>query len=246
MSKHGFCLAAGVLLTAPAFVSGAETSGAGAGEPVTGSTAAPIDGGRMLLPVTTGFISPDGGREGGGGGGGQGASAAPVISTVPEVAVDTAPPFPQNQCFCIQPQPPSPFNPSPYYLGQLTTVSPKCASLKMQMKFNEKPVFEQVVFCEELGKCWKKTARYAEKGRGLGNDLLAAREKYGVCCPGADAGPAACDEKCRKKWETKVKELESEIEGNEKASVEARGKCVHDFIQERMRARPGNKQAGVQ
>lgn len=239
MSRYGLCLAAGVLLAAPAFVSGSEKSVPAANEPVAGSTGTLIDGGRILLPVTTGFVSPDaGGQKGGGGGGGQASSPAPVISTAP-AAVETVPPFPQNQCFCMQPQPPSPFHPVPYYVGQLTTVSPRCEKLKLQ--FGAKPVFEQLALCEELGKCWKQTGRYAEKGRGLEKELAAAREKYRACCPGAGPGSAACDDKCFRTWEIKIRKLEQDMEKNDKAAVADRGKCVSGFIEERMRVKPAKK-----
>jgi len=149
-----FLLAAGVLTAA---------AGLAAGQSAPVSTA-PAGGG-ILLPMTTGFIS--GGQE-------KGAGEMFLASSVPTGGIpDSNARIPFNHCFCVAPKAPTPTDPLPYFIGNLTAAAPQCGTMKMKLK--NKPILEQLVFCQELGRCWQSTASWAEKLYRLKNKISGAR-----------------------------------------------------------------------
>lgn len=172
-----FCslgLAAGVLMAAGAFVYGAETHGEGAGvssatvqQPAAGP-AAPAGGG-ILLPLTTGFVAGAGEQK-------DGATAVQASSeTAAEVIPDSGPVIPMNHCHCVMPRTPTPMDPMPYYIGKLTEVSPLCK--KTELKLNGKTIFEQLIFCKELERCWQGAAQFGVKRHASEKEISAARDK---------------------------------------------------------------------
>ena len=167
MSKFSLCLAAGVLMTAASGY-GAGTSGEGAG--VSTAAVQQPAGCAILLPMTTGFVSGAGGEKKEDGGAGQGSPAARA-----EVLPDSGTLIGMNQCFCVMPRTPSPMDPMPYYIGNLTTASPQCKT--MELKLNGKTIFEQLIFCKELGRCWQGAAQYGVKRHASEKEISAARDK---------------------------------------------------------------------
>jgi len=222
------CMAAVLLPAASVFCSGAETPGAsappGAAQEPGGVSAAPVSGDKVLLPMTTAFISGAEGQKKS-----ALASEPAAASFFPVVMPDGDPALPQGHCCCLVPRTPTPSNPMPYYLGCLDIVSPECATMKV--KVGDKPVYEQFAFCPALSRCWARRAGYAWKKLGLAKELSAARDDAIACCPGTGPGQSGqkasgCDEKCLETWEKKIRALSREFEGMDKKARAELDKCV--------------------